>query len=131
MTAAWSGWWRPPGRSRPWRASSRSSSMTRSRPAADPVHKQKRLRCSEGLRISACAPHIRGSRCRKGSHDAYGPPFGRRRFGPPEEMPLSDFIEHVPNKPEPLADRQKRWAQESAEAWIAHDAVLQARDEKT
>jgi hypothetical protein len=46
-------------------------------------------------------------------------------------MTLSDFIEHVPNKPEPLADRQKRWAQESAEAWIAHDAVLQARDEKT
>jgi DNA-binding IscR family transcriptional regulator len=60
-----------------------------------------------------------------------GPPFGRRGFGPPEEITLSDFIEHAPDKPEPLAERQKRWAQESAEAWIAHDAVVQARDEKT
>ncbi|CAO4135345.1 hypothetical protein [Methylorubrum extorquens] len=44
---------------------------------------------------------------------------------------MADFTGYVPVLLEPLADRKKRWAQESADAWMQHDEELQARDEKT
>jgi len=44
---------------------------------------------------------------------------------------MTQFAGYTPAILEPLADRQKRWAQESDDAWINHDEVLQARDEKT
>lgn len=44
---------------------------------------------------------------------------------------MADFAGYVPALLEPLADRKKRWAQESADAWTQHDEALQARDEKT
>lgn len=44
---------------------------------------------------------------------------------------MSDFAGYVPVLLEPLADRKKRWAQESADAWMHHDEELQARDENT
>ncbi|GEP11511.1 hypothetical protein [Methylobacterium gnaphalii] len=44
---------------------------------------------------------------------------------------MADFAGYVPVLLEPLADRKKRWAQESVDAWTQHDEKLRARDEKT
>ncbi|MBB2964607.1 hypothetical protein FHU13_005023 [Methylobacterium sp. R2-1] len=44
---------------------------------------------------------------------------------------MADFSGYIPVLLEPLADRKKRWAQESADAWTHHGEELQARDEKT
>lgn len=44
---------------------------------------------------------------------------------------MADFAGYVPVLLEPLADRKKRWAQESTDAWAHHNEEVQARDEKT
>lgn len=44
---------------------------------------------------------------------------------------MAEFAGYIPGALEPLAERKKRWAQESADAWVNHDEALQARDEKT
>lgn len=44
---------------------------------------------------------------------------------------MAAFAGYVPVLLEPLADRKKRWAQESADAWTQHDEELQALDKKT
>jgi len=44
---------------------------------------------------------------------------------------MADFAGYVPVLLEPLADRKRRWAQESVDAWTQHDEGLRARDENT
>lgn len=44
---------------------------------------------------------------------------------------MADFAGYVPVLLDPLADRKRRWARESADAWTHHNEELQARDEKT
>ncbi len=44
---------------------------------------------------------------------------------------MADFAGYVPALLESLADRKRRWAQESADAWTLHNEEVQARDEKT
>ena len=44
---------------------------------------------------------------------------------------MTQFAGYIPTILEPLADRQKRWTQGGADAWVNHDEVHQARDEKT
>lgn len=44
---------------------------------------------------------------------------------------MAGFAGYVPVPLEPLADRKKLWAQESADVWRHYGEELQARDEKT
>ena len=44
---------------------------------------------------------------------------------------MADFAGYVPLPLEPLADRKRLWAQESADAWAHYGEELQARDENT
>jgi hypothetical protein len=48
-----------------------------------------------------------------------------------QEAFMADFAGYVPVPLEPLADRKKLWAQESADAWAHYGEELQARDENT
>ncbi|GJE42440.1 hypothetical protein [Methylobacterium soli] len=44
---------------------------------------------------------------------------------------MAQFAGYIPTILEPLADREKRWTQDGADAWVNHDEALLAQDEKT
>ncbi|WP_162560632.1 hypothetical protein [Methylobacterium durans] len=44
---------------------------------------------------------------------------------------MAKFAGYIPTILEPLVDRQNRWTQDGGDAWVNHEEVRQAQDEKT